>query len=131
MKETVLCDSFVFIEIYGGSRKADKIIAYLKNKRITISSITLFEIYKKYLRVRPGVAEEILDETIVNAEKIIDPDKDLLIRAAQLAAKYKALSMANAIILATAEIEGVVLYTGDPDFWREPIDEVRVRKIAS
>lgn len=126
MKETILYDSFVFVEVFKNTERAEKILDFLKDKIIFCSAITLFEIYKKYLRERPDIADSVLDELIINCDKIIVPNQDICIRAGELAVKYKNLSMADSIILASAESENLRLFTGDKDFKKEDIKEVNI-----
>ena len=126
MSTTVLCDTSVIMEVYKGTEKKGKIISYLKGKSIFISELTLFEIYRKYLSEKPQVADEMLDETIVHADKIIETKRDILLRAAEFSVKYK-LSMADAIILACAESEKAELFTLDKDFQNKGIIEVTLK----
>ncbi len=125
MKKTVLCDTSVILEVYKGTEKKKKIWNYLSDKGIAISELTLYEVYKKYLVEKPQLADEILDETIVNADKIIKIERDILLRAAELSVKYK-LSMADSIILSSAESEKAELFTFDSDFHNKGIKETEI-----
>lgn len=128
MKKIVLCDTSAILEVYKGTANKNKILHCLKDSHIAISELTLYEIYKKYLLEKPQLADEILDETIVNADKIIEIKRDILLRAAELSAKYK-LGMADSIILASAESEKIGLFTLDQDFCSKKISEVEIREI--
>lgn len=126
MSTTVLCDTSVILEVYKGTAKKGRIISYLKDKKILIAELTLFEVYRKYLLEKPELADEMLDETIVNADEIIEINRDALLRAAEFSVKYK-LSMADSIILACAEIEKTELFTLDNDFRNKNIKEVSIK----
>ncbi len=128
MSTTVLCDTSIIMEVYKGTERGGKIINYLQGKSIFISELTLFEVYRKYLFEKPQVADEMLDETIVNAGKIVEITREILLRAAEFSVKYR-LSMADSIILACAESERTELFTTDKDFQNKGITEVGIRSI--
>ncbi len=125
MKKIVLCDTSVILEVYKGTANRKKIVDYLKDGNIVISELTLYEVYKKYLTQNPQLADEMLDETIVNADKVVEVKRDILLRAAELSVKYK-LSMADSIILTSAENERAELFTLDADFQKKGISEAKI-----
>ena len=124
MKPTALFDSWAWIEISNKSDKVYKLRKYYGHS-IIISTINCLEVYSKLSLENPVRADEFVDYMLEIAEPIW-VSQDLAIRAAQFKRKYK-FSMADAIILATAEYAGAKLVTGDPDF--KDVSEVAVEII--
>ncbi|MCX6768017.1 MAG: type II toxin-antitoxin system VapC family toxin [Candidatus Micrarchaeota archaeon] len=112
---TVLIDSYAWFEYFFGSPKGKRAGEFIESgERIVVSQINLIEVYAKYLRSAKGEAEE-KKRFMMNRSEIIDVTNDISLKAAKLKAE-EGLSLADAIILATAQKEGVVLVTGDKHF---------------
>ena len=121
MIKTVFFDSSAWIELFEATEKGSK-IKDLKNTEIISSPINLYEIHRKYSKISDALAIERVDDIIENTAMIL-VDGGIAVRAAQLRKKYT-FSMADAIILATAEQEKAELITTDSDF--KVVDEVKV-----
>ncbi len=121
MTKTVFFDSSAWIEYFEETEKGKK-LRDLGNIEVISSPINLYEIYWKYSKISDILALERVDDIIENTTMIL-VDHGIAIRAAQLRKKYK-FSMADSIILATAEQEKAELITGDNDF--RSVDEIKV-----
>lgn len=119
MKQTALFDSSVWIAIFKGKRIN---LSSYRGLQKAVSTIVLYEVYRKYLEEDPAFADVLVDEIRAHSE-VIDVTPDIALRAAKLRQKYR-FSMADAIILSTAIERKAKLITSDPDF--KPVTEVQV-----
>lgn len=121
----MLLDTYAWIEYFSGSEQGKTIKDYLGNDAIS-SSITLAEISRKYSRegfkdneIRRRLlfiaSKSLLKEISIEvAFNVVNAYKDLAKNAKR--EHLDTPSLADAIILSTARIEGVKVVTGDPHF---------------
>lgn len=119
MKPTVLFDSSVWISLFKGEQID---LSSYSSFRKVVSTVVLYEVYRKYLIEDPSFAEVLIDEIRVHSE-VVDVTADIALRAAKLRIKYS-FSMADALILSTAIEKNATLVTRDADF--KPVTEVKV-----
>ncbi|MEM3083754.1 MAG: PIN domain-containing protein [Nitrososphaerales archaeon] len=121
----ILLDTFAWIEYFSGSEQGKIVKDYLNDDPIS-SSISLAEISRKYSKegfkeneVRRRLlfiaSKSLLKEISIDvAFTVVNAYKDLHRNAKK--EHLNTPSLADAIILATARIEGVKVVTGDPHF---------------
>jgi len=118
MRVNVLIDSSGWIEYFGEGPLIDKYAKYIERanpKEYYTPSIIIYEVYKK-------IKKEISEERALEAYAYISAYTTLVyltekiaIEAAEISLK-KGLSMADAIIKATAELYDARVITGDEHF---------------
>lgn len=110
----MVVDSSIWIEILSGGKLASKCENLIKNKTILVPTIVIFEVYKK---IKKSSSEDVALEVVshLSKYKIIEISRDISFAAADLAIE-KNLGMANALVLATAQINKTTLFTLDNDF---------------
>ena len=114
MKKTVLIDSSAWIELFIGSSTGKSLLPYQSTSIIILSPINVFEVYGKLLSLKPDLADFYAD-TLLSWGQLAEITPSIAMRGAQLRKKY-AFSMADALILATAEAHHAELITCDYDF---------------
>jgi predicted nucleic acid-binding protein len=113
----ILIDSYGWIEYLAGGRLAPKYEKYIEqsNEENTITpTVVIYEVYRKLMREK---GEEIALEVYgqLARTRIVPLSEELAISAADVGLKFK-LSMADAIIYATARSEQARLVTSDKHF---------------
>lgn len=118
----VLFDSWFWIELFTNTEFECDLDKF--PNRFIASTINLYEIHRKMMSVSPDkkTAKIFVDKVIALCE-VIPVSAEIALRGAELRRKYK-FSMADALILATAESEKALLVTGDKDF--KGVNEVKV-----
>lgn len=114
----VLIDSFGWIEYFGEGALVEKYARYIEKanrEEYYTPSIVLYEVYKKIKR--EGSEEKALEAYayIFAYTSIVPLTGDLAVEAAEISLK-RGLSMADAIIKATAERHKAKVVTGDKHF---------------
>jgi len=118
MKVNVLVDSSVWIEFFSNgpkAGKAGKIICGASKNCFKTPSIVLFEVYK---RIKKGLDEQRANTAIahiIDLTEIIALDERTAVHAAEKSI-LSGLSMADSIILATAELNNAEIKTLDKHF---------------
>ncbi len=116
---TVLLDSYCWFEYFFGSRTGARVRKTIDSaEEILVSSINVFEVYRRYLRMRPSEAVEKKRFLLARA-KIIPVDSEIACFAAGISAKHDLHAM-DSIIYATAAKNECRLLTGDKDFRKLP-----------
>jgi predicted nucleic acid-binding protein len=117
--ECVVLDSSIWLEYLTDDAKADSFAPYLEGSlTVLIPTIVLYEV-RKVLLTREGKTSadafysEALRRTIVSFDEV------LALKAAEFSVIHK-LSMADAIIYATAMHHGAQLITSDSHFANVP-----------
>ncbi len=118
MKETVLTDSYVWIEYFSGGPLASQYGKYIEpaNREGNITAvIILYEVYKR-LKLSKGetIALKAVAH-IIEHTTVIAVDEKIALNAADISLNQK-LGMADAIIKATAESHAAKLITSDEHF---------------
>ena len=120
MTRTVFFDTYTWIEHLDGNLN----VSFAMHDAEMISSpIVLYEVFSKYLAIDEKKAAEMAG-WVQAKSRLVNVDKYIALRAAQLRKKYK-FSMADSIILSTAIQEKAELVTGDPHF--KNVTEVKIR----
>ena len=81
---------------------------------VLVSSIVLMEVYARFLKKSPGEADE-KKIFMLSRGQLISVDKEIVLDAARLKVR-RGLSLADAIVWATAEKHNATLITADNDF---------------
>lgn len=117
-QEPVVLDSSAWIEYVLNGFHADEYARVLKSKtaRVIVPSVCVFEVYRSIERI-VSMREALAVTMSMQACEVDELSSD---RARQAAAISRAhsLSIADAIIYATAQAYGATLYTQDPDFMK-------------
>ena len=111
---TVLLDSSGWIELLGGTKRADLFEPVLKAERLIVPSIVRYEV-GRYVLVHSGEAgREMALRAMAKFEQIA-VDAAAADEASLLAAKHK-MAMADAMIYAVARAQLAELWTQDSHF---------------
>ena len=114
MNMTAIFDSSAWIEYFAGSKKGKIVKEFLdKNENIFTLSICLMEIKNKYVREGHEFQDQI--DFICDVSTIIDINKDIALKGAEIKQKYK-LYTVDALIYAVSQLKKAILLTGDHHF---------------
>ncbi len=108
-------DSSAWLEYFADGPNAGKFADPIQDEgQLLVPSIILFEVFK---RVRMQRDSDLALEAVAQMKRgaVIDLDGDLAIEAAEMSADL-GLSLADSVILATAQAEGATLWTQDAHF---------------
>lgn len=109
-----LIDSCGWLEWFTNGELADDYRKYLiKNDRLLVPTIVLYEVYK-VLKREAGEEKALLAFGHMKNTEVVDFDENLSLRAADLALLHN-LAMADAIVYATALHYNSKLITSDGD----------------
>jgi predicted nucleic acid-binding protein len=116
-----LVDSSGWIEYLGNGPKSDRFAQYLESQAVLLlPTIVVYEVHKKMYRERGSkVATDFLSLAYSFGDRIIPLSLDLAILASQASSDI-GLSMADAIIYATAHHHQAQLITSDDHFTNLP-----------
>jgi predicted nucleic acid-binding protein len=110
-----LVDSSGLLEYFAGGKNAGFFAPAIENtKELIVSTINLYEIYKKILNERDEYSA-IETIGIMQQAKVIDVNLSISIQAAKLSNRFK-LPMADSLIYVTAMQNEAVVWTQDKDF---------------
>ena len=118
MKASVLIDSSGWIEYFAEGPKASKYAKYIEAANISdyiTPAIILYEVYKKIKSMKNEEFALKALAYIIGNTTIVSIDKKIALSAADISLKTK-LSMADALIKATAEEKNAKIITGDEHF---------------
>jgi len=122
MNSTVTFDSSAWIEYFAGTVKGEKVKKYIdENANIFTPSICLMEIKNKYLK--EGYKYKGRIEFISNISAIIDIDKEIALKGAEIKNKH-GLYTVDAVIYAASKCKKSILITGDHHF--EKLKDVEI-----
>lgn len=111
-----MIDSWSWIEYWRGGPQAEKASEYIEGSHPAIvSTINLAEVYFWVLRHYDEKTAEEKKETLAKRCFLIPPDEGIAVSAAKAKRTLK-LSLADSIILATAQARDAKVVTGDKDF---------------
>ena len=108
-------DSSAWLEYFADGPNASRFAGPIQDEGAPlVPSITLFEVFK---RVRMQRDSDFALEAVAHMKRgaVIDLDGDLAIEAAEMSADL-GLSLADSVILATAQWEDATLWTQDAHF---------------
>jgi predicted nucleic acid-binding protein len=120
-----LVDSSGWLEYFADGKNANIFAPVIQNtKELIVSTINLYEIYKKILseRAEGGALEAV---GIMQQAKVIDVDAAIAFQAAKMSFELK-LPMADSLIYATARLNDAIVWTQDYDF--KDLEEVKFIK---
>jgi len=118
MSYEFVIDSYAWIEYFRGTERGEKAREFIESGKSATSSIVIAELSEKYSREGRDFEEDF--NFIVSSAKIVDLSKELAISAGKInfenKKKIKNWGMSDAIILATANLLGAKVVTGDEHF---------------
>ncbi len=117
-------DSSAWLEYFSDGPNAAAFASVIEAPEdLVVPSLTLYEVFKKTSNVAGETAA--LDAMAVMLQgRVVDLTATLAIDAARVS-RDSGLAMADAVILATARMDGAVLWTQDAHF--EGLDDVEYR----
>ncbi|MDO8625136.1 MAG: type II toxin-antitoxin system VapC family toxin [Candidatus Diapherotrites archaeon] len=118
----VLIDSSGWIEYFSNGTKASKFSEYIRKaakKNHFVSTIVLYEVYKKITREAGEQAANQAVAHILDATQVIALDERIALHAAQTSIET-GLAMGDAIIYATARLHNARIITSDQHFKELP-----------
>lgn len=115
---TILLDSSGWIELLGGTKRADLFEPALKAERLIVPAIVRYEVGRYVLAHSGEVAREMAIRAMAKFEQVA-VDAAVADEASLLAAKHK-MSMADALIYAMARAQEAELWTQDSHFENLP-----------
>ena len=111
---TILLDSSGWIELLGGTKRADLFEPALKAERLIVPAIVRYEVGRYVLAHSGEVAREMAIRAMAKFEQVA-LDAAVADEASLLAAKHK-MAMADALIYAVARAQEAELWTQDSHF---------------
>ncbi|MBK7103784.1 MAG: type II toxin-antitoxin system VapC family toxin [Ignavibacteriae bacterium] len=110
-----LVDSSGWLEYLSDSKNAKNFAEAIENtEELLVSSINIYEIYKKILKEKDeNTALQIIG--LMRQARVIDVNSSIAIQAAKLSYE-KNIPMADSIIYTTAQINDAIVWTQDSDF---------------
>ena len=115
---TVLLDSSGWIELLGGTKRADLFEPALRVERLIVPAIVRYEVVRYVLAHSGEVAREMAIRAMAKFEQVA-VDAAVADEASLLAAKHK-MAMADALIYAVARAQEAELWTQDSHFENLP-----------
>ncbi len=110
----ILIDSSGWIEYYADGPLASRYAKYIEDpKKVVIPAIVLYEVYKK-IKMEKGETVAVSIAAVMQQGKRVAMNEEIALRAADYSLEFK-LAMADAVVYATAQMEGVDLVTSDQD----------------
>jgi predicted nucleic acid-binding protein len=114
-----LVDSSGWLEYFADGKNADFFVSAIEDtENLIVSTINIFEVYKKVLREKDEESA-IQAVALMQNSHIINVDTPISLTAAKLSYDLK-IPMADSIILSTARLNNAVLWTQDSDFEKIP-----------
>ena len=112
-----LVDSSAWLEYLSDGKNAKHFTSVIEDtKNLIVSTINLYEIYKKVLSERDeNSAIQVLG--LMQQAKIIDVNSSIAVQSAKLSFEKK-IPMADSIIYTTAKVNDAIVWTQDADFLR-------------
>jgi len=115
---TILLDSSGWIELLGGTKRADLFEPALRAERLIVPAIVRYEVGRYVLAHSGEVAREMAVRAMAKFEQVA-VDAAVADEASLLAAKHK-MAMADALIYAVARAQEAELWTQDSHFENLP-----------
>jgi predicted nucleic acid-binding protein len=113
--ELFLVDSSGWIEFLGDGPLADRFApCFEREENLIVPAIVLYEVYKKLLSVQGSTAADRFLSAALRA-RVVPIDERLALVAARISLDHH-LAMADAMIYATASVNGAHLVTSDAHF---------------
>ena len=111
----ILVDSSGWLEFLADGPLAGQYAAHLKDLELVVTpTIVVYEVYKTMKRLR-NEEDALLAAAQIGKTRIVPLTDTVALTAADVSLAHR-LAMADAIVYATALIEGVKMVTSDADF---------------
>lgn len=112
-------DSSGWLEFFAGGPNADFFAEPLDTpEELVVPTLSAYEVFKRVLQQR-GEGDALQAVALMQQGRVVDLTIHLALGAARTSAS-EGLSMADSVMLATAESFGATLWTQDADFARVP-----------
>ncbi len=119
MRYDAVVDAYAWIEYFRGSRKGEKVKAYIEGGRTATPVIVIAELADKYVREGLGAWKTDLDYILSNST-IAELSVEIASKAGHtknaMRKEQAGFGIADAIILETARAFKTKVLTGDPHF---------------
>jgi len=120
-----LVDSSGWLEYFVDGKNAKFFVQVIENtEELIVSTINLYEVYKKILLERDGNSA-LQAIALMQQAKVVNITSSIAIMAAKLSCELK-IPMADSLIYSTARIHDAVVWTQDADF--KDLEEVKYFK---
>jgi predicted nucleic acid-binding protein len=120
-------DSSAWIEYFAGGANADQFADPIEQPAdLLVPSLTIYEVFKRVAQLK-GESRALEAVGVMLTGRIVDLTSGIALEAARISIEEK-LAMADSIVLATARLEGAVLWTQDAHF--RGLDDVEFRAKA-
>lgn len=120
-----LVDSSGWLEYFADGKNAKFFVQVIENtEELIVSTINLYEVYKKILLERDGNSA-LQAIALMQQAKVVNITSSIAIMAAKLSCELK-IPMADSLIYSTARIHDAVVWTQDADF--KDLEEVKYFK---
>ena len=118
MSYEFVIDSYAWVEYFRGTKKGEKAKQFIESGKAATSSISIAELSEKYKRENINFEEDF--NFIMSSTKIINLNIEIALSAGKInfenKKKIKNWGMADAIILATANLINAKVIAGDERF---------------
>ncbi|MEK6850459.1 MAG: type II toxin-antitoxin system VapC family toxin [Nanoarchaeota archaeon] len=118
MSYEFVIDSYAWIEYFRGTVKGEIAKKFIEGGKAVTSAISVAELSEKYNRENKDLENDL--NFILSQTKLVDLSKEIAVLAGKInfenKKKMKNWGMADAIILATANLFNVKVVTGDEHF---------------
>ena len=113
-----MIDSYAWVEYFKGTKRGEIAKEFIETKENATASIIITELSEKYERENKSFEEDM--QFILSRTKIVPLNAEIALESGKVNCvnkkKIKNWGMADAIILATANILGAKVVTGDEHF---------------
>ncbi|NTU70993.1 MAG: type II toxin-antitoxin system VapC family toxin [Coriobacteriia bacterium] len=118
-------DSSAWIEYFSGGPNGSEFAGAIEDaEALIVPSLTIFEVFKRVAAVA-GESPALKAVGVMTTGRVVDLSASVALEAARISLE-NGLAMADSIILATARLEGAILWTQDAHF--EGMDGVEFRE---
>ncbi len=108
-------DSSAWIEFLAdGPNAAEFAVPIEDSENLLVPSLTVYEVFKRVAQLR-GESAALEAVGVMLRGRVVDMGASIALEAARVSLTER-LAMADSVILATARLEGAVLWTQDADF---------------
>ena len=113
----VLIDSNIWLDYFAGGQRARKVLHLIEQdqRTILISAINVTDLFHQFLKRKNKNDAEKMVELVSRYGFIVPVESSIALQAARLQ-HQQGLSLADALIYATAQEHHALLVTGDKDF---------------
>jgi predicted nucleic acid-binding protein len=110
-----IVDSSAWIEFLADGANASEFAVPIDDgENLLVPSLTLYEVFKRVVQLK-GESAALEAVGVMLRGRVVEVSASIALEAARVSIAEK-LAMADSVILATARLEGAVLWTQDADF---------------